>query len=70
MGNQQPKYLKLMARDLRINHSDVIIQMLTKAYDHYFKRNLKRMIYYIANCIAEEHYASGQWERAKMYFLL
>jgi hypothetical protein len=60
--------IKEIGRELQFNHSDKIIEMLTKAYDHYYSLNLNRMIYYIANLIAEEHFSEKQWDRANKFF--
>jgi hypothetical protein len=62
------KYFKIINHELDVNHSDDIIKMLTKSYDHYFKRNQKRMIYYIASMIADEHFSSKNWLKAKKFY--
>lgn len=62
-----PKYLREIAKELRVNHSEEILAMLKKAYDQYVKRNLKRMIYYLAYCMGEEYYECQQWENARKF---
>lgn len=54
---------------LTVRHSEDIISMLMKAYNNYKKHQaMKRLTYSISSAIAEEHYYSKQWERAKMFF--
>lgn len=67
-GTHQIPYIREITLELNVQHSEDIIRMLTKAYDHYYKRNQKRMIYYIASLIAEEHYFCQRWEKAKKFF--
>eukprot|EP01080_Neovahlkampfia_damariscottae_P000202 gene202-4448_t len=62
------EYFKIILNESKINHSEDIIKMLTKSYDHYFKRNQKRMIYYIASMIANEHFSSSNWLKAKKFY--
>ncbi len=65
---------RLVFRDLAkealtVRHSEDIISMLMKAYNNYKKyQTMKRLTYSISSSIAEEHYHSKQWERAKMFF--
>jgi hypothetical protein len=65
---------KIVFRDiakevLTVKHSEDIVAMLTKAYNHFKKhQTLKRLIYSIASNIAEEHFYSQEWERAKNFF--
>ncbi|KAL9649633.1 hypothetical protein ABK040_003310 [Willaertia magna] len=70
--NLNIKYIRDIARELLlIKHSENIIQMLTNAYNHFNVKKesqLKRMMYFIASSIAEEHFESGNWEKSKLFY--
>lgn len=68
-AEQAVEVMRPYAKELLVvNHSEEIIQMLSKASKHYKKnQSLKRMIFFIANCIAEEHFESRDFDRAKQY---
>jgi hypothetical protein len=70
IGHRKGKnwFIKEISRENNFKHSEQITLMLTKSYDHYFSLNLTRMIYYIANLIAEVHFSEKQWDRANKFF--
>ncbi|KAL0489500.1 hypothetical protein AKO1_010509 [Acrasis kona] len=65
----ESELLDVLRECLLVKHGEEVIQMLTKAYNQYKKiQTMKRMIYFIANNIAEEHLSGGEYKRANDFF--
>eukprot|EP01027_Heterolobosea_sp_BB2_P004386 GEZU01006699.1.p1 GENE.GEZU01006699.1~~GEZU01006699.1.p1 ORF type:complete len:1421 (-),score=302.07 GEZU01006699.1:215-4477(-) len=60
-------FMRECAKELKFDHSAVIIDMLNKAYEHFKKHDLSRMILYIASCMAEEYFSSQKYDVAKRF---
>jgi hypothetical protein len=61
---------RCIAEELVFDHSTLIIDLLTKAYEQYKSPKSSRMILYIASQMAHEYYAAEKYAIAKKYSFL
>ncbi|GAA5914419.1 hypothetical protein JCM6882_008227 [Rhodosporidiobolus microsporus] len=53
-----------MAHEMKVDHTEIIIELFTKAYEFFKAHKAKNMTYFIAAQIASAHYENGKHEMA------
>ena len=58
----------LLSNERSLSHADTVIELLTKAYEHFKQQKSNRMILHIASLMAEEYYEQEKYSMAKKFY--
>jgi hypothetical protein len=61
-------YKQLVVTEAGISHSEMLLEMLNRAYKQFKQRGCKRTMYFVVSEMAEEYYGRGEYDKARRLF--